>query len=241
MNQRGGIGVDGRHGKGRLHGVAASALALVATSLVLAPQAQAQARARPAAPSPPRATTGVVAPRPAAPAGHEPRVRPGRSQTAGRTGFPVAGAPPNVARPPNVGRIPGFLPHLPGPFTRLRVGGRIYYYCLGGFYVRQPGGYELSEAPAGAVVRSLPRGHEEIELGGRTLFYHAGVFYEPGRRPGEYVVVRAPLGAVVGHLPADAVETVIGGVTYHLARGVYYLAVRRDGALVYVVTDPHRA
>ena len=212
-------------------------LATVAATAVLLTSpgpahAQSGARARTAG-SP--AATGVVAPRPAAAPGHEPRVRAGRSLTGTRTAL---GARPNVAHAPNVGGPGPILPHLPGPFTRIRVGGKIFYYCLGTFYTHHSAGYSIAESPVGAVVRSLPAGHETIELGNRTLFYHDGVFYEEGRRRGEYVVVAAPVGAVVGHLPRDAAEVRIGDQIYYVARRVYYLPVRRGGTLAYVVTRP---
>lgn len=118
------------------------------------------------------------------------------------------------------------------------MGGNVFYYCLGAFYARHVAGYELVGAPIGAVVRSLPSDAERLELGGRTLYYHEGVFYETGRRRGEYVVVAAPIGAVVGHLPPDAVEVRIDDTLHYAARGVYYLPVRREGELSYVVVGP---
>lgn len=206
----------------------------LAVLLVLPGAALAQSGAR-ATPAGSPAAIGVLAPRPAAPAGHEPRVRAGQSLIGTRTGI---GARPNVVHTPNVGGELPVLRHLPGPFTRLRVGGKLFYYCLGTFYTRHAGGYALTEPPDGAVVRSLPAGHETLELGGRILFYHDGVFYEPGRRAGEYVVVEAPEGAVVGTLPRDATELRIGGRLYYVARGVTYLPVRRAGEQSYVVTRP---
>lgn len=220
--------------------VAGSVAAILATAaatvvLLASPEpahAQSGARARPAG-SP--ATIGVVAPRPAAAPGHEPRVRAGRSLTGARTSL---GARPNVDHAPNVGGPAPILPHLPGPFTRIRVGGKVFYFCLGTFYTRHSAGYAVAESPVGAVVRSLPAGYETIELGSRTLFYYDGVFYERGRRTGVYVVVAAPVGAVVGSLPRDTAEVRIGDQIYQVARGVYYLPVRRDGELAYVVTRP---
>jgi len=199
--------------------------------LALPGPALGQADARATRPGNP-AAVGVVAPRPPAAPDHQPRARPGRSLTAGRT--PLH-APPNVARPPNVG---GTVPHLPGPFTRMRFAGRIYFYCLGAFYRTHRDGYERVPAPAGAVVRALPSGAEELEHGGRTIWYRDGVFYEAGRRPGEYVVIPAPLGAVVSRLPEDAVEVRIGGLLHYESGGVYYVPVRRHGELGYVVTRP---
>lgn len=181
------------------------------------------------------ATVGAVAPSPAAAPDHEPRLRPGRSLTGGRT---ARGGPPNVARSPNVGGPGTHVRHLPGPFTRFRHRGRIFYYCFGGFYVNDAAGYEVVEAPAGAIVRTLPAGYEELEVGGETFFYYDGVFYAKGRRARGYVVVQAPVGAVVRKLPHDVVEVVIGRRQLFRARGVYYVSVRRDGRLLWVVTVP---
>lgn len=208
-------------------------LGLAAAPLV-APPAYAQAGSARATPPSSPTTTGAVAPRPAIPSDHEPRTRAGRSQTGTRTAL---GTRPNVAHPPNLGPGP-IVRHLPGPFTRLRVHGKIYYYCLGTFYRRHVEGYEVVTPPTGTVVRSLPAGVETIELGERTLYYFDGVFYEEGPRRGTYVVVPAPLGAVVSRLPEDAVETRIEGQLYLVARGVYYLTIRRAGEQAYVVATP---
>ncbi|MGD8495083.1 MAG: DUF6515 family protein [Gemmatimonadales bacterium] len=180
------------------------------------------------------AAIGVVAPGPAAAPDHEPRLRPGRSLTAGH----AAPGAPNVARPPNVGGPGTRVPHLPGPFTRFRHGGRIYYYCLGDFYVGSSGAYEEVEPPIGAVVHTLPPDYETFELGGRTFYYHDGVFYAPGRRVGEYEVVRAPVGAVVAELPRGAVEIELAGRRLYVYRGVYYVSVQREGDRAWVVTVP---
>lgn len=180
------------------------------------------------------AATGVIAPRPAAAPDHEPRLRPGRSLTAGR----AAPGAPNVARPPNVGGPGTRVPHLPGPFTRFRHGGRIYFYCLGAFYVGSSGAYEEVEPPIGAIVHTLPPDYETFELGGRTFYYHDGVFYARGRRGGEYEVVRAPVGAVVEELPLGAVEVEVAGRRLYVYRGVYYVSVQREGRRAWVVTVP---
>lgn len=204
-------------------------VATLAAILLTPGLADAQGAARPAG-NP--ATVGVVAPRPAAPAGHEPRVRPGRSITGGRA---AAGAPPNVVHRPNVG---GPVAVLPCPYERLRHRGRIFFHCHGVFYVTRHGRYEVSESPVGATVRGLPDGTETLEVDGRTIYYFDGVFYSAGRRRGEYVVIEAPIGAVVGHLPSDAEEVVIAGRAYLVARGVAYLEVTRDGERWFVVSRP---
>lgn len=208
-------------------------LALGALPALTSPAFAQAGRARATPPSA-AARTGAVAPRPAIPAEHEPRIRAGRSATGART---APGTRPNVAHGPNVGDGP-IVRHLPGPFTRLRVHGAVFYYCLGSFYTRHANGYQVVTPPEGTVVRSLPHGHETIEFGERTLYYFDGVFYEEGRRRGEYIVVRAPVGAVVGHLPGDASEVRVGDQLYYRARGVYYLEVRRGGRVAYVVTPP---
>lgn len=213
--------------------VALAAFAVPATASAQAGRATpAGARATP--PHSP-ATIGVVAPRPPAASDHEPRLRPGRSLTAGRTAL---GGLPNVARSPNTAAPGTRVRHLPGPFTRFRHGGRIVYYCLGGFYVNDPGGFAVVEAPTGAVVHSLPPGYERLEVGGEIFYFYDGVFYAPGGRAGEYVVVPAPVGAVVSELPHEAVEVVIGGRRLFRARGVYYLSVRLEGRISWVVTVP---
>lgn len=214
-------------------------LGLVALCLATpAPLAAQSGRAAPAGARATRpgspAAIGVIAPRPAAAPDHEPRLRPGRSLTGGR----AAPGAPNLARPPNLGGPGTRVPHLPGPFTRFRHGGRIYYYCLGAFYVGSSGAYEEVEPPIGAVVHTLPPGYETFELGGRVFYYHDGVFYAPGRRDGEYEVVRAPVGAVVGELPREAVEVEVAGRRLYVYRDVYYVSVQREGRRAWVVTVP---
>ena len=220
----------GRHALGARPRTTAATLT-AALTLALAVPAPGHAQGARATPARNPATIGAVAPRPPAASDHEPRVRPGRSGTAGAFG-------PNVGRRPNVGGPGTTVRHLPGPFTRFRAHGRVFYYCLGSFYVRHASGYEQVEAPVGSVVRRLPAGHETLTLGNRTLYYYDGVFYERADRGDRFVVVPAPPGAVVGHLPDDAVETVVRGETYYLARGVYYLTLRRSGEQAYVVVTP---
>lgn len=225
----------------RLRWLAGAAVLLIP---VIPSSASAQSSGARATPPRSPATVGVVAPRPAA--GTPPRTnhRPPSARDA-RPGLLLPGSrPANVAHLPNVGPPGAYtpigttIPSLPGAHTRLRFGAHWYYYCLGTFYSRTSGGFQVVAAPVGGTVASLPADAEEIEVGGRVHYYYDGEFYTAGRKAGTYVVVSAPLGAIVGHLPHDAVAIDVRGTTYFLARGVTYLPVRRAGLTEYVVSSP---
>ncbi|HYP14931.1 MAG TPA: DUF6515 family protein [Bryobacteraceae bacterium] len=60
-----------------------------------------------------------------------------------------------------------------------------------GYYGRESQGYAAVRPPAGAVVSSLPRGAQAVNVRGRRLYYYNGVHYQPIERYGRtsYVVV----------------------------------------------------
>ena len=84
----------------------------------------------------------------------------------------------------------------------------------------------------GTIVRDLPRGHNEIFVGGRSFFYHEGRFFN--RHRDGFIVVRAPIGAIVATLPIGFATFVFGGVSYYVADEAYYRRTPEG----YVVVEP---
>jgi hypothetical protein len=72
----------------------------------------------------------------------------------------------------------------------------------------------------GYCVGALPAGNIGVAFSGGRLFFHAGVWYQPG--PCGYVVARPPVGIVVPVLPPAYSTVWIGGVPYYYANDIYY-------------------
>lgn len=78
--------------------------------------------------------------------------------------------------------------------------------------------YIVARPPA--PVRTLPRGHVTVRIGGRHYYEHGGRYYV--QSSGGFLLVAPPIGVVVGALPIGAISVHIGGIAYFLAGGVYY-------------------
>ena len=57
------------------------------------------------------------------------------------------------------------VPSIPEGFQQSVVGGITYYYFGGAFFVRNGNGYEVVQAPAGAVIYNLPVGSSTVQIG----------------------------------------------------------------------------
>ncbi len=79
---------------------------------------------------------------------------------------------------------------------------------------------------------ALPVGFLALTYASRHLFYHAGVWYEPG--PAGYVVIRPPIGVPVSALPPDYSTVWAGNRPYYYANETYY----QRAANGYVVVNP---
>jgi hypothetical protein len=75
-----------------------------------------------------------------------------------------------------------------GRYTEVVVDNSRYYYDQGVFYTGDPGRYVVVEAPAGAVVYSIPSGHERVNIDGVFYYRYRDVYYQPAGRG--YRVVR---------------------------------------------------
>jgi len=75
-----------------------------------------------------------------------------------------------------------------GRYTEVVVDNGRYYYDQGVFYTGNPGHYVVAEAPAGAVVYSLPSGYERVDIDGASYVRYRDVYYKPAGRG--YEVVR---------------------------------------------------
>jgi hypothetical protein len=83
-----------------------------------------------------------------------------------------------------------------GRYTEVVVGNGRYYYDQGVFYTGNPGHYVVTEAPAGAVVYSLPSGYERVDIDGASYVRYRDVYYRPAGRG--YEVVRIDRSRVNG-------------------------------------------
>ena len=70
----------------------------------------------------------------------------------------------------------------PVQYTEVVVGSGRYYYDQGVFYTGEPGRYVATEAPAGAVVYSVPSGYERVEIDGSPYLRYRDVYYRPSGR-----------------------------------------------------------
>jgi hypothetical protein len=133
------------------------------------------------------------------------------------------------------------LPCTPATTT---IGGTTYYRCGGVWYnqVNHEGWVVYSEIypPAGLGVDSLPRGHETIRAGDKTLYATGDAFYEAasdGRN--RYVVVEPTPGLTLDRLPAKAKEGIpvqSGRHTYYRYLGVFYREEDSTGRTRYVAS-----
>ena len=73
----------------------------------------------------------------------------------------------------------------------------------------------------GYSVRVLPPGHVSIGFSKRRLFFHGGVWYQPGAAG--FVVVRPPVGVIVPVLPPAHTTVRMAGSPYYYANDVYYV------------------
>ena len=95
-------------------------------------------------------------------------------------------------------------------------------------------GRRASHHRTAITVKSLPRGHQAIVVGGASFYFNAGVFYRKGASG--FVSVAAPVNARITLLPRGHTTVVIGGSTYYHYYGTYY---RHDPAAgIYVVVEP---
>jgi heme exporter protein D len=117
-----------------------------------------------------------------------------------------------------------------------------YYYDQGVFYLKADGGYTTVAAPLGAIVKSLPKGYETVQLdeaGSVTNYYWGGTFYE--KISNGYKVVPPTSGAVVEHLAEGGEEVKMGDVTYVKLGETYYQPMQQNGKNMYEVVDVEKA
>jgi hypothetical protein len=65
------------------------------------------------------------------------------------------------------------------------VGDDTYYYWGGVFYLAVQNGYQVVQAPAGAIVYNLPEGCTRIKAGNITYLQYNGDYYLPVRIEGQ--------------------------------------------------------
>ena len=99
---------------------------------------------------------------------------------------------------------------LPRERTKVRVGGREFYYSRGVFYRTGPRGYITVPAPIGARIRVLPDGYSTVTIAGGPLFAYYGTYYRYDPVDKSYVVVNPPGKDQAPVQTQDIVEMVDG-------------------------------
>lgn len=135
---------------------------------------------------------------------------------------------------------------LPGKVETTTVGGTTYYRRGDVWYnqVNHEGWICYSEIypPAGITVATLPRAHEKVIAGSRTLYATDDAFYEVVKQSDghvRYVVVEPSEGLVLDRLPARAKEGIpvqSGRNTYYRYLGIFYREDESSGATRYVAS-----
>ena len=69
---------------------------------------------------------------------------------------------------------------LPNGYATVNVGGIDYFYYGGTFYVAAPDGYQIVQAPPGAIVYNLPDGCQQIQAGNNiTYLMYNNAYFQP--------------------------------------------------------------
>jgi hypothetical protein len=72
------------------------------------------------------------------------------------------------------------IPELPPGTETVEVGGIVYYYAAGAFYVQQPdGSYVVVAAPMGVTVAELPPDVATVVINGTAYYQAGGTCYLP--------------------------------------------------------------
>ncbi len=182
--------------------------------------------------------------------------RSSRRSSSGSRGKSANAAPPAVVFGQNYERL-GVRPRgtllsmeafedLPCAPEKATVGANTYYRCDGVWYnqVNHEGWICYSEIypPAGVTENSLPKSHESIRAGDRTLLATSNAFYEAVRYTDgrtRYVVVEPAVGMTLDRLPAHAKEGIpvqSGRHTYYRYLGVFYREDESTGKARYVAS-----
>lgn len=135
---------------------------------------------------------------------------------------------------------------LPCTPEKATVGTTTYYRCGGIWYnqVSHEGWVTYSEIhpPAGVTANSLPKSHEVVRAGNRTLLATGDAFYEAVRYTDgrtRYVVVEPAVGTTLDRLPARAKEGIpvqSGRHTFYRYLGVFYREDESTGKTRYVAS-----
>ncbi len=68
---------------------------------------------------------------------------------------------------------------LPPGYETTMVGNDYYYYYGGAFYIDTGNGYQVVQAPYGAVVTQIPDGAIQQDINGQTYLVFNNVYYQP--------------------------------------------------------------
>ena len=134
-------------------------------------------------------------------------------------------------------RKPGYLSsEAPGGGARpVSVGGVVYLYDQGIFWVQQGPQYIVVTAPFGGVVDSPPAGASRVQTGSEPLLYFFGTFFR--ERGDGYEVVKPPAGTVVSYVPDGYIlENAKDGARYRFGE-IVFQPVFIQGVLSFRVVD----
>lgn len=124
-----------------------------------------------------------------------------------------------VVRPPRG----AFVRHIPRHFSRVYVGGTVYFRDEDIYYRTVPGGYVVVDEPV-VVEKSTPApadsGYLPVWAGDREYFIKDGQFFR--KTPQGYVWTEAVLGATTQHLPDDAVSVWYEDQEYFESKNLFF-------------------
>jgi hypothetical protein len=124
------------------------------------------------------------------------------------------------APPPPVVTVVTPVPSPTATYLGIEVNGSPFYYRDGEFYRKVVGGFQVIDAPVGAVIPALPTGATTMWIGDDEYVYLKGAFYR--RNPQGFAVVTPPTNTYVKALPREAKEVWCGGLRYRCLHGAFY-------------------
>jgi hypothetical protein len=85
------------------------------------------------------------------------------------------------------------IPDLPPGAETVEVGGTVYYYADGAFYVQQPdGSYVVVAPPMGVTVSMLPPDAVSVVVNGTVYYQSDGTYYMPVMQGGVTAYLTVP-------------------------------------------------
>jgi hypothetical protein len=133
---------------------------------------------------------------------------------------------------------PGFSrTEVPGSGAKVvEVGGLVYHYDQGIFWLQQGSLHIVAIAPVGAVVDRLPQGVTRIPAKSGNVWYFFGTFF--GEKGDGYEVIKPPTGTTVFYLPDGYTQEKVKGIDLYRFGDTLFKPVFIQGVLAYQVAEP---